>query len=278
MSQTETILLIVLGFSLASLIALFMGRMVWTMALKLGAKRMQRQVPSTLVGLQTERNRLRADYAMLAQRLGAQLEAAKLKAAEQMAEVSRHRNRLRQMEEREAAGSAELRQLRTRVKTLEAALAQATPAEKASRKKASGQERTQQKPRPKAAEAAAPPASSAAGTPVTPPFDDPELRLRQRIEKLAELARAGHQEPPVQEPPQQPFPASEPAVADKLAEAERRTAELEEQLRKLDAEWAGKPPAAPAPESHGEPGMAEDNVISLSARIHNLKKSLGSTP
>ena len=63
MSQTETILLIVLGFSLASLIALFLGRMVWTMGVKLGARRMHRQVPSSLVGLQTERDRLRADIA-----------------------------------------------------------------------------------------------------------------------------------------------------------------------------------------------------------------------
>ena len=69
MSETETILLIVLGFSLASLVALFMGRMVWTAAVKVGVRRMQRQVPSSLVGIQTERDRLRAEYAMLAQQI-----------------------------------------------------------------------------------------------------------------------------------------------------------------------------------------------------------------
>ena len=123
MSGTETILLIVLGFSLASLIALFMGRMVWTTAVKVGARRMQRQVPSSLVGLQTERDRLRAEYAMLAQRLGARLEETKLRLAESMAEVSRHRNRIHQVEISEATRNAELRQLRARVKELELALA-----------------------------------------------------------------------------------------------------------------------------------------------------------
>ena len=129
MSGTETILLIVLGFTLASLVALFMGRMIWTAAVKVGVRRMQRQVPSSLVGLQTERDRLRAEYAMLAQRLGARLEESKLRLAENMAEVSRHRNRIHQMETSEAARMAELRQLRTRVKELELSLADARSSE-----------------------------------------------------------------------------------------------------------------------------------------------------
>ena len=110
MSQTETILLIVLGFSLASLIALFMGRMIWTAALRVGARRMQRQVPSSLIGLQTERDRLRAEYAMLAQRLGARLEEAKIRLAEQTAEVSRHSNRIHdfQTQPQSAAASSRL--------------------------------------------------------------------------------------------------------------------------------------------------------------------------
>lgn len=275
MSQTETILLIVLGFSLASLIALFMGRMVWTMGVKLGAKRMQRQVPSTLVGLQTERNRLRAEYAMMAQRLGSQLEAAKLKAAEQMAEVNRHRNRIRQMETSETARATELRELRAQVKALETALAKASAGEKASSGKAAGPQRSQQKPRGKAPAAGAPAPQPAAAA---PPPEDPELRLRQRIEKLAELARSGNKEQQQQEPASKPFTSSASAAAEKLAEAERRTAELEEQLRKLDAEWAGKTTAATGSEAMAARDAAEDNVISLSARIHNLKKSLGSTP
>ena len=271
MSQTETILLIVLGFSLASLIALFMGRMVWTMALKLGAKRMQRQVPSTLVGLQAERNRLRAEYAMMAQRLGSQLEAAKLRAAEQMAEVNRHRNRLRQMEGGETAHTAELHALRAQVKSLETALAEAAAREQDLRKRLGATAEGEPKPRRhKTGETAKSAAKAAAAAPATPPANDAEIRLRQRIEKLAELARSDRAEPAPQT-----SAATDQAIADKLAEAERRTSELEEQLSKLDAEWAAKSEASTAPDEGPLPEVDEDNVISLSARIHNLKKSLG---
>lgn len=277
MSQTETILLIVLGFSLASLIALFMGRMVWTTAMKLGAKRMQTQLPSTLVGLQTERNRLRAEYAMMTQRLGARLEEAKLKAAEQMAEVSRHRNRLHQIENGETTRSAELRQLRAQLKNMETALSESVVREQDLRNRLAETERSLQKLRrgkkdSKQDEAGVPPAQSA-----TSPPSDPEVRLRQRIDKLAELARAGRHQPQDQEPPPPPSMSTESAIAEKLAEAERRTAELEEQLRKLDAEWASKTSAATAAEGSQTPDVAEDNVISLSTRIHNLKKSLGTS-
>ena len=94
MSQTETLLLVVLGFALASLVALFIGRFTWHLALRIGARRMQRQVPATVKDLQTERDRLRADYALLSQKLSARLDTVKARMAEQMAEVSRTRNRI----------------------------------------------------------------------------------------------------------------------------------------------------------------------------------------
>ncbi|NJM30180.1 MAG: hypothetical protein HC855_08805 [Rhizobiales bacterium] len=65
MSQTETIMLFVLGFAFAGLVALFLGRLAWQIALRLGARRMQRQVPTTVAELQAERDRLRAEYAMM---------------------------------------------------------------------------------------------------------------------------------------------------------------------------------------------------------------------
>jgi len=54
MSQTETLLLFALGFSLAALIALFLGRMVWALAVRVGARRTRKQVPTTLAGLQAD--------------------------------------------------------------------------------------------------------------------------------------------------------------------------------------------------------------------------------
>jgi hypothetical protein len=218
MSGTETILLILLGFALASLIGLFMVRMVWTAAVKAGARRMQRQVPSSLVGLQTERDRLRAEYAMLAQRMGARLEEAKLKLAEAMAEVSRHRNRIQQM----GKSQDELRDLRARVTELELALADARSIETGLRQALAAREDAVRKlSRKRGYEGQR--FSEPAPAPV-----DPELRLRQRIDKLSQLAKAAR---PAEDAVPNP-------IADRLAQAERQTLDLETGLRKLEAEWS----------------------------------------
>ena len=119
MSQTETVLLVVLGFAIASLLALFIGRFAWNTALRIGAKRMQRQVPSTVAELQSERDRLRAEYAMLSQRLGNRLEGIKAKMAEQMAEVTRHRNRLEVLRADLATSESEIITWKDRATTLE---------------------------------------------------------------------------------------------------------------------------------------------------------------
>jgi len=255
MSGTETILLIVLGFTLASLIALFMGRMLWTAAVKVGARRMQRQVPSSLVGLQTERDRLRAEYAMLAQRLGARLEESKLRLAENMAEVSRHRNRIHQMETSEAARMAELRQLRTRVKDAELALAEAKSQEVELRQALDAKEdaiRTLRKKRGYEGHKFQQPAAPAS----TSPVEDAELRLRQRIDKLSELAK------PIRlDDDDVTMPAAPDAIVEKLAEAERQTQELEADLQKLQAEWS----ATPEPEKP-DSTPSSDNVILLPNR------------
>jgi DNA repair exonuclease SbcCD ATPase subunit len=263
MSQTETILLIVLGFSLASLIALFMARALWSAALRVGARRMQRQVPSSLVGLQTERDRLRAEYAMLSQRLGARLETAKLQMAEHMAEVSRHRNRLHELEELEANRGADNRRLAARVQELEIALAEARAREEALRRDLAARDEALarvHKPHH--------PAPDAPHIHAAAPADDAEARLRQRIDRLNELARAqpAEEDVVIHAPP----PPEDPLVAEKLAEAERQTADLTRDLEKLDAEWQQRLAEANIAESE-----ADANVISLSNRIRELKKSLG---
>jgi myosin heavy subunit len=94
MSQIETIMLVALGFALAALIALFLGRIAWVFALGLGKKRMQRAAPTTIAELQSDRDRLRAEYAMLSRKLELRMSDLRSKLAEQMAEVSRNRNRI----------------------------------------------------------------------------------------------------------------------------------------------------------------------------------------
>jgi peptidoglycan hydrolase CwlO-like protein len=94
MSQIETVMLVALGFAVAALIALFLGRFAWVFALGLGKKRMQRSAPTTIAELRSDRDRLRAEYAMLSRKLELRMTDLKSKLAEQMAEVSRNRNRI----------------------------------------------------------------------------------------------------------------------------------------------------------------------------------------
>jgi hypothetical protein len=170
-----------------------------------------------------------------------------------MAEVSRHRNRIHRMESGEHARSAELRQLRSKVQELELAVADARSLEAELRQALSAKEETIGKLRRKRGyEGHKVPQPAAA--PVPP--EDPEIRLRQRIDKLSEMARANTAD---DIDPLSLRPAPEPSIADRLAEAERQTRDLEADLRKLDAEWS----------EPGEP--AADNVIPLPNRPRDHK-------
>jgi chromosome segregation ATPase len=94
MSQLETILWFGLGFAVASLLALFLGRAAWRAGVRIGARRMARRVPGTVSELQTERDSMRAENAMMARKLEVRMGEMKARLAEQSAEVSRHRNRI----------------------------------------------------------------------------------------------------------------------------------------------------------------------------------------
>ncbi|MDE2444640.1 MAG: hypothetical protein KGO94_00575 [Alphaproteobacteria bacterium] len=106
MSQTETLMLVALGFALALLVALLFGRALWNVAITLGARRNAKNIPIQMLELQADRDRLRAEHAMMARKLELRLEDIKARMTEQMAEVSRNRNRVQslieQLEEREA--------------------------------------------------------------------------------------------------------------------------------------------------------------------------------
>ncbi|WP_137387600.1 hypothetical protein [Rhodoligotrophos defluvii] len=68
MVYLESIMLIALGFVLASLIALFMLRLVWHHGERVGRRRVQQQFPTTSEELRADRARLRAENAMLVRR------------------------------------------------------------------------------------------------------------------------------------------------------------------------------------------------------------------
>jgi uncharacterized coiled-coil protein SlyX len=296
MSQTETLLLVVLGFALATLLALFVGRFAWGLALRIGARRMQKHVPSTVKDLQTERDRLRADYALLSQKLGSHLESVKARMAEQMAEVARSRNRLQALSEdmiaREAAiaeRDSEIRRLKERVTNLELGLAEAATAAEGLAVEIAAREARIAKLEGEVLNAAVAPAAPVpiAAAAIEPPVTD---ALQKRIRKLTglsdEIAGSRQPDPAAQGVATPELPAD---LGEKLAEAERETEKLQAELARLDAAWAGKlqdleqaaepaasprpaGPAAAAPDAGTSPAVA--NVISLAHRIRSLQKDI----
>ena len=85
MSQIETIMLVALGFVGALLVGLLVVRGLWTYAVSLGKRRVERRAPSAIAELRADRDRLKAEYAMQGRRLQLRLDDLKTRMAEQMA-------------------------------------------------------------------------------------------------------------------------------------------------------------------------------------------------
>lgn len=285
MSQTETLLLILVGFSLAALIFLFLARALWHAGMRIGARRMRRQVPANIAELQSERDSLRGEYARLSQKLGSRLSQAKLQMAEQMAEVSRHRNRLAQTAIDLNNRDAEIERQRLHITSIEEELADRSA-------KLTGTEQDLNNMRNEAArteaivtqlrgEIAALEAVSADLPEATPAAAlhgsglAPDDRLKQRIDYLAGLS---------QEIAEQRNAASanenvtllDPLLQEKLEAVARETADLQQELARLDAAWAAKLGDGPdtGAATAGQRPRAVANVISLAQRIRALQKDM----
>lgn len=267
MSQTETLMLVILGFALAALIALFIGRFAWGLALKLGARRMQRQVPSTVAELQSERDRLRAEYAMLSRKLELRFSDIKMRMAEQMAEVTRNRNRVETLTGEVKRRDAELETWQAKAAGLEAQLAETVRAnaalgEEVSRLnseiaglKTSLGERDE---RIAALHAELAAAQSLAET-LAPRLEETASPFARKIEELAHLSEEI---------------AEERAADLPLAEAARATGDLERELARLDRNWSEKLTELEKTEDGngaGEPRKIT-NVVSLARRLKALQK------
>jgi predicted nucleic acid-binding Zn-ribbon protein len=133
MSQTETLMLVALGFAVASLLALVIGRSLWKLARRMQTRRLRSEIPAVVAELRAERDRLRVEFAMLSRKFDVRLAAMKASHAEAMAEVSRHRNRLELLAEsarkREtilAEREREMGSLREQLDPLESELARRT--------------------------------------------------------------------------------------------------------------------------------------------------------
>jgi hypothetical protein len=133
MSQLETVMLILLGFAVASLLALIFGRLAWNFAYRLGVRRTRRLVPNDLVGLRAERDRLRAELAIVTARAEAGEEDLRTRFITLQAELMRNRNRIgtlgEQLLDRDRVlleREAELAAMREQLRIVEAELAQRT--------------------------------------------------------------------------------------------------------------------------------------------------------
>ena len=133
MSQTETIMLIALGFVAALLVSLLVIRGVWRYGVNLGKRRIERRAPSAIAELKADRDRLKAEFAMQGRRLQLRLDDLKTRMAEQMAEASRNRNRLEQLvteignrDKQLSQRDAEIGSLKSQLEGLERELAERT--------------------------------------------------------------------------------------------------------------------------------------------------------
>ena len=98
MSQTETLLVLALGSALTFVFFLLFGRVFWGIAVNAGARRNAKQAPVQLLDMQADRDRLRAEHAMMARKLELRVDDIKTRMAEQLAEVSRNRNRVQSLQ------------------------------------------------------------------------------------------------------------------------------------------------------------------------------------
>jgi DNA repair exonuclease SbcCD ATPase subunit len=278
MLQLETILWFGLGFAVASLIALFLGRSAWRSGVRLGARRMQRKVPGTVSELQTERDSMRAENAMMARKLEVRMGEMKAKLAEQAAEVSRHRNRieilaadLAQRDKLDAGLRAEIARLEEQIATYDGVISQRTDSVSATLERLQAQDREINQ---QADEIAALKSRIWKLQAKTQPIEERLVEAGEESEKLAAEIRALDQAWPT-----------------KLAELglDRGTADMTEAAAgsgtAARAEMAGAEPVngttAPVAELRAEARPTRSpqsrfagNVISLAQRIKALQKTI----
>jgi hypothetical protein len=108
MAQTEVMMLVGLGFVLALLLVFVFGRGIWSMSSRYAKRQRDNDLPAEMLSLQAERDRLRAEHAVMTRQLETINTAAKAKIAGQTAEVSRHRNRVLDLTESFNEKSGEL--------------------------------------------------------------------------------------------------------------------------------------------------------------------------
>ncbi len=300
MSQTETLMLVALGFVLALLLALLFGRGLWNVAIALGARRNAKNVPLQMLELQADRDRLRAEHAMMARKLELRLEDIKARMTEQMAEVSRSRNRvqllIQQLETSETTLAIRDREVASLIAQIEAhkadleagaitlkqltasntdkdieitKLTQTVSQLTLNLREKNGivgrlNEELQTSSR-----------TNSLAPVISQDADKGELRIKRRIAELASISAqmSDHQDgnlqklnTPLVSIAKDEFPNRQLSLGDKVTDAEREAEAMALELKALDNMFVRKPPTIyPAP-TPIQP-TAKANIISLAQRI-----------
>ena len=307
MSPTETLMVLALGSALTFVFFLLFGRVFWGMAVKAGARRNAKQAPVQLLEMQADRDRLRAEHAMMARKLELRLDDIKTRMAEQLAEVSRNRNRVQSLQgdidlrdEKLKGKDREIAALTTQIDVLQAEL-EATrqtvdniTADAARRdgemtslhdnfRKLGANLREKNtlvgNLNDELRQALAVEASYAGTQAPTDPMAHVENRLRQRVAELTSISAdmAQHQHDLIL-PADELAPAEETLpqfsmrkahLSTKIEEAARLSDQMEDELKSLDIMLANN-----TDKKKGAPAKkrgAMSNVVSLAQRIRALQ-------
>jgi uncharacterized phage infection (PIP) family protein YhgE len=92
MSQSESLMLVMLGAALALIVVIIFSRGIWEMAVRVMRRRRENEASQTIISLEAQRDKLRAEHAMMATKMESTIADIKVKMTEQTAEVSRTRN------------------------------------------------------------------------------------------------------------------------------------------------------------------------------------------
>ncbi|TIS68771.1 hypothetical protein [Mesorhizobium sp.] len=95
--MVQSVLFFVLGFLCAGFVALMIAPAIWRRAVMLTRKRVEGSMPLTLAEIQAEKDRVRAEFAMSTRRLEMSVKSLREKAAEQLVEISRGREALKEL-------------------------------------------------------------------------------------------------------------------------------------------------------------------------------------
>ncbi|MER8437425.1 hypothetical protein NKH36_25405 [Mesorhizobium sp. M1312] len=95
--MVQSVLFFVLGFLCAGFVALMIAPAIWRRAVMLTRKRVEGSMPLTLAEIQAEKDRIRAEFAMSTRRLEMSVKSLREKSAEQLVEIGRGREALKEL-------------------------------------------------------------------------------------------------------------------------------------------------------------------------------------